>query len=62
MLTKRPGRALQFWERYQGDLLNDDEEPEWPINIWLGTSIESQRYAASRLASLASSPSEKQGW
>ena len=56
LLTKRPGRALQFWERYQGDLLNDDDEPEWPPSIWLGTSIESQRFAAGRLASLARIP------
>ena len=38
VLTKRPGRALQFWERYQGDFLNDTGEPEWPLSIWLGTS------------------------
>ena len=43
VLTKRPGRALQFWERYQGDFLNDADEPEWPQSIWVGTSIESQR-------------------
>ena len=39
VLTKRPGRAVGWWEqrgasRYQ----------EWPDNVWMGTSVELQKY------------------
>ena len=40
VLTKRPGRAVGWWElnreRY-GDI--------WPTGVWIGTSVESQKYA-----------------
>ena len=40
VLTKRPGRAVAWWER---------SKPRfplgWPPNIWIGTSVESQKYA-----------------
>ena len=40
VLTKRPGRAVAWWDRYEGRF------PEgWPPNIWIGTSVESQKYA-----------------
>ena len=40
VLTKRPGRAVGWWEEYKGHF------PEgWPPNVWIGTSVESQKYA-----------------
>ena len=40
VLTKRPGRAVGWW------LQNSVEFPEgWPCNVWIGTSVESQKYA-----------------
>ena len=40
VLTKRPHRARKFWRQYQ------DAFPQgmWPAHIWMGTSIEEQRY------------------
>ena len=38
--TKRPGRAVAWWNRNQaryGDV--------WPEGVWIGTSVESQKYA-----------------
>ena len=40
LLTKRPGRAVGFWERYRGNFYG-----EWHPNIWMGTSVENQKYA-----------------
>ena len=37
ILTKRPGRAVAWWE--QTGL------SEWPANVWIGTSVENQKYA-----------------
>ena len=40
VLTKRPGRAVGWWEEYKSRF------PEgWPDNVWIGTSVESQKYA-----------------
>ena len=39
-LTKRPGRAAGWW-RERGE----SEFGEWPPNVWIGTSVESQKYA-----------------
>ena len=40
VLTKRPGRAVGWWDRYA------DHFPDgWPTNVWIGTSVESQKYA-----------------
>ncbi len=40
ILSKRPGRAVAWWEQYQ------ERFPEgWPPRIWIGTSVESQKYA-----------------
>ena len=50
VLTKRPGRAVAWWERNRrryGDV--------WPDGVWIGTSVESQKYA-SRLTVLARIP------
>lgn len=50
ILTKRPGRAVAWWRQYEGDF------PEgWPANIWIGTSVENQKYAP-RLTVLARLP------
>lgn len=40
VLTKRPGRAVGWWERYAEHFPNG-----WPPNVWIGTSVESQKYA-----------------
>ncbi len=40
ILTKRPGRAVGWWNKYS------EQFPEgWPPNIWIGTSVENQKYA-----------------
>ena len=40
VLTKRPGRAVGWWKMYQQHFRDG-----WPPNIWMGTSVESQKYA-----------------
>ena len=40
LLTKRPGRAGAFWKDYQFNFGG-----EWHPNIWMGTSVENQKYA-----------------
>ncbi len=40
VLTKRPGRSVAWWEMYQRHFPHG-----WPPNIWVGTSVESQKYA-----------------
>ena len=50
VLTKRPGRAVGWW------LQHGVEFPEgWPPNVWIGTSVESPKYAP-RLTVLARIP------
>ncbi len=50
VLTKRPGRAVAWWQLYKSHF------PEgWPANVWIGTSVESQKYAP-RLTVLARIP------
>ena len=40
ILTKRPGRAVAWWKQYE------EHFPDgWPPSIWIGTSVESQKYA-----------------
>lgn len=41
VLTKRPGRAVAWWERHGRELFGD----VWPPNVWLGTSVEDQKRA-----------------
>lgn len=50
VLTKRPGRAVAWWQRYKQLFPGG-----WPPNIWIGTSVESQKYAP-RLTVLARLP------
>ena len=50
ILTKRPGRAVAWWQEH-GSYFPDG----WPENIWLGTSVENQKYAP-RLTVLARVP------
>ena len=40
VLTKRPGRAVAWWRQYQQHFPDG-----WPPKIWVGTSVESQKYA-----------------
>ena len=40
VLTKRPGRAAGWWEQH-----GQSRFGEWPSNVWMGTSVESQKYA-----------------
>ena len=40
VLTKRPGRAVGWWEQCGAELF-----AEWPSNILIGTSVESPKYA-----------------
>ena len=50
ILTKRPGRAVAWWKQYE------EHFPEgWHPNIWIGTSVENQKYAP-RLTVLARLP------
>ena len=39
VLTKRPGRAAAWYEDY-----NRRIGYEWPANVWIGVSVESQKY------------------
>ena len=50
VLTKRPGRAVGWLKEYAQHFSG-----EWPRNIWMGTSVESQKYAA-RLSVLGRLP------
>ena len=50
VLTKRPGRAVAWWKRYEQQF-----PAGWPPNVWIGTSVESQKYAP-RLTVLARLP------
>ena len=50
VLTKRPGRAVGWWKLYE------EHFPEgWHPNVWIGTSVENQKYAP-RLTVLARIP------
>ena len=50
VLTKRPGRAVGWWERAKSRF-----EDKWPKGVWIGTSVENQKYAP-RLTVLARLP------
>ena len=50
VLTKRPGRAAGWWESHQARF-----NGVWPHGIWIGTSVESQKYAP-RITVLARLP------
>lgn len=50
VLTKRPGRAVAWWARFRFEFSD-----EWPVNVWIGTSVESQKYAP-RITVLARVP------
>ena len=40
VLTKRPGRAVAWWKTYERRFPTG-----WPANVWIGTSVENQKYA-----------------
>ncbi len=50
VLTKRPGRAVGWWNQYKKSFPDG-----WHPNIWMGTSVENQKYAP-RLTVLARLP------
>ena len=50
VLTKRPGRAVAWWDRNQ-----DRFGGVWPAGVWIGTSVENQKYAP-RITVLARLP------
>ena len=50
VLTKRPGLAVAWWNEYRHEFGGS-----WPENVWMGTSVESQKYAP-RLTVLARVP------
>ena len=50
VLTKRPGRAVAWWERNQSRYGG-----VWPDGVWIGTSVENQKYAP-RITVLARLP------
>lgn len=52
VLTKRPGRALGWWME-NADLFGGD----WPSCVWIGASVENQRYAP-RLTVLGRIPAD----
>lgn len=52
LLTKRPGRAVGWWNQE-----GEREFGSWPDNVWVGTSVESQKYAP-RLDVLARVPAK----
>lgn len=45
LLTKRPGRMAYFADKHTQAALSWPASP-WPLNVWAGTSIENQKYAA----------------
>ena len=51
LLTKRPERALQWWQEHRDDLGG-----VWPRAVWLGVSVESQAYVHLRLEPLRQIP------
>ena len=40
ILTKRPGLAVAWWNKYSSWFVNG-----WPANVWIGVSVENQKYA-----------------
>ncbi len=50
VLTKRPGRAVGWWNRNQ-----DRYGKVWPAGVWIGASVENQKYAP-RITVLARLP------
>ncbi len=48
VLTKRPDRALE-WHKNRSPI-------PWPSNVWLGTSVENQKFARERIPILLSVP------
>ena len=50
VLTKRPGRAVAWWQEYESQFPDG-----WPANVWIGTSVESRKYAP-RLSVLSRIP------
>jgi len=57
VLTKRPGRMASILEVLPRLIPDTVSETGWPLaNVWLGTSVENQRWANIRIPSLIRSP------
>lgn len=55
VLTKRPERMYAFWQWVQVNRIGLAEY--WPLpNVWLGTSVETQEYADTRIPDLLNVP------
>lgn len=54
LLTKRPENVLRMTRRWTPE----NYGPEWPANIWLGTSVENQEYADKRIPELLKIPAK----
>ena len=52
VLTKRPGRAVDWWNVNQKRY-----DSVWPAGVWMGTSVENQKYAP-RITVLARVPAQ----
>lgn len=52
LLTKRPEKVLEFTRRWTPE----NYGPSWPDNIWVGTSVENQKYADERIPELLNIP------
>ncbi len=59
VLTKRPGRMASFLGRHDRLVrqITTPEERRWPLpNVWLGTSVETQKWADVRIPKLLETP------
>ena len=58
ILTKRPARMLQWFTEFLPEACSGESPAEtWPLpNVWLGVSVENQRFADERIPVLLQTP------
>lgn len=57
VLTKRPERALEFFDEYRHGIIFEQDCAPWPLrNVWFGVTAENQRMVDERLPLLAQIP------
>lgn len=58
ILTKRAKSMMEFMEWYSQRVAAPPGHPDWipPTNVWMGVSVENQRYAEDRLPHLLATP------
>jgi len=44
LLTKRPWNVSQYWEWRKSEYLSLNQNCIWPDNVWLGVTVESNKY------------------